>query len=193
MSDRSGKYDFWAIQKDGSNLTQTTRDDNVLWQPLYLPDGKSVSAKNESGTYIYDATALPWSNLSKLPDIVSNPKNPFMADCWSHDGKRIAGTRYESTSELIIYSPEGQSYKIIPVPANITFGGDSIAGWLPDDRRLLLTAGNIIYIADTQTGEVHKVSEFDTEISFAKLSVDGRVFYVQRTISQSDIWMATLQ
>jgi Tol biopolymer transport system component len=193
MSDRSGKYDFWIIQKDGSNLTQTTRDDKVLWDPDYLPDGKSVSAKNESGTYIYDATVLPWSNLSKLPEMVSNPENPFMAECWSHDGKSIAGTRYKLTSELIIYSLERKSYKIIPVPANITFGGESIAGWLPDDRRVLLTSGKLMLVADTQTGEVRKVSEFDTEIFSAKLSLDGRVLYVQRTISQSDIWMATLQ
>ena len=123
----------------------------------------------------------------------SNPENPFMAECWSHDGKSIAGTRYNLTNELIIYSPEQQSYKIIPVPANITFGGESIAGWLPDDRRVLLTSGKLILVADTQTGEVRKVSEFDTEIFGAKLSLDSRVLYVQRTISQSDIWMATLQ
>jgi Tol biopolymer transport system component len=193
MSDRSGKYDFWTIQKDGSNLTQTTRDDNMLWQPHYSPDGKSVSAKNESGTYIYDATALPWSNLTKLPEMGSNPENPFMAECWSHDGKSAAGTRYNLSRELVIYSVEQRSYKIIPFPADITFGGTSIAGWLPDDRRLLLTSGKLVLIADTQTGEVRKVSEFDAEIFGAKLSLDGRVLYVQRTISQSDIWMATLQ
>jgi hypothetical protein len=123
------------------------------WDPDYLPDGKGVSAKNESGTYIYDAPALPWSNLTKLPEIVSNPENPFMAECWSRDGKSIAGTRYKSTSELIIYSLERQSYKIIKLPADITHGGSSIAGWLPDDRRVLLTSGKLMLVADTQTGE----------------------------------------
>jgi hypothetical protein len=68
-----------------------------------------------------------------------------------------------------------------------------MAGWLPDDRRILIFSGKSLYIVSADSGEFHKVADLDSDISFAKLSTDGRSLYVQRTISQSDIWMATLK
>jgi len=193
MSDRSGTYDLWIIQKDGSNLTRATNGPPLIWQPHYSPDAKTVLTNNEKGTYLFDASSnFPWHNPTMLPQLPSHPDNPFSGKVWSPDGKMIAGAA-APTNELILYTLENQQYKTIPLSQTTAFAQKSIAGWLSDQKRLLFFIGRTFYITDTDSGATRKIAELDADLSWAKLSSDNRTLYVQRYVSQSDIWMGTIQ
>ncbi len=193
MSDRSGQYEQWLIQRDGSGLTQATNDSLVSWTPRISPDGKYVITNNENGTYLFDASSgVPWRKSAVLPDLPGNAANPFSGAFWSPDGKSIAGVRVEATDQIILYSVENRQYKLIAIPPRIGDREAALAGWFSDNRRFLFLSGRALYIVDTDSGSVRKIAELNADASWAKLSSDNRTLYVQRTQSQSDIWMATL-
>jgi Tol biopolymer transport system component len=191
MSDRSGKYELWMIQKDGSGLRQATENSLGYWNPHFSPDAGTVLTYNENGSYLYNSsTAARWSNPIQLPQLPTNAVNPFAGTIWSPDGKIIAGVRVVPKDELILYSMENRQYKLISIPPNIGWTG-ALAGWFSDNRRFLILAGKAFHVVDTETGAVRKIGELDNDVSWAILSRDNRTLYVQRTQSESDIWMAT--
>ncbi len=193
MSDRSGLYELWLINRDGSGLRQLTKESIVSWQPKFSPNAKLVLTNNEKGTYLYDTSSGgPSLTRIQLPELPIKADNPFTGQIWSPDGKTIAGVRSVLTDEIILYSMERRQYKFIPIPPNTGFREDSLAGWFSDSRRLLFLSGKAFYVVDTESETVRKIAELDADASWADLSSDNRTIYLQRTQSQSDIWMATI-
>ncbi len=194
MSDRSGQYDLWLIQRDGSGLRQASKESFVSWQPAFSPNGKTVLTNNENASFLFDTSSgIPWRNPIQLPPLPTNATNPFAGMFWSPDGKTIAGSRLIPTDELILYSLENRKYRSMTVPIKIGLSTESLAGWFTDNRRILFLSGKALHIIDTESGAVRKIAELDENASFATLSNDNRTIYIQRTQTQSDIWMATLQ
>ena len=63
-----------------------------------------------------------------------------------------------------------------------------------DNRRLLFSHGNIIYLLDRDTGEFEEIfSAEPEELWLSPLPADRRTLYFIRSNQQSDIWMVELK
>jgi len=93
-SNRSGNWDLWIMNADGSNpvnLTKTVEIDELY--PKVSPDGTKICFVGDEGKgdekvrnlYVMD---IDGSNRTKIAD---NSREP----CWSHDGTRIGFLRAE--------------------------------------------------------------------------------------------------
>lgn len=187
ISDRSGKYQLWLIDADGTNLRQLTFvKDRSASIPAWSPDSKRISFDTDFETFILDLSK-PWSeeNLQKLP----NPDgNSYFRTCdWSKDGKKIIGYFEGGTNRgMAVYRFETNSYEKINELRLLTY-------WLPDNRRIIYTNNGKIYITDTETKKEREVIGAPKEnVRSVNISYDGKIIYYVDFNSESDIWMLDL-
>jgi Tol biopolymer transport system component len=66
--------------------------------------------------------------------------------------------------------------------------------WLPDSRRVLFVAnGKNFYLLDSSSKQVHKVFSVTRDIiGPPQLARDGKTAYFSRRVTESDIWLVTL-
>ena len=86
-SDRTGRYEIWTIDADGTSLRQISLDspeDTSL--PLWSPDGTRLLFQRNRVNVILDLSK-EWSSqtLQQLPA----PDKTFVAWDWSRDGKKL--------------------------------------------------------------------------------------------------------
>jgi len=67
--------------------------------------------------------------------------------------------------------------------------------WLPDSRRLIFASeGKHFFIIDVDTREVRKVFTSTRDVvGPPRLTRDGRTAYFSRRITESDIWLLTIE
>ena len=68
-SDRSGKYEIWTAESDGSGARQITRDGEDAENPAVLPDGRWV---------VYGSTRSDASGVWKTRADGSSPSSPLV-------------------------------------------------------------------------------------------------------------------
>ncbi len=90
-SDRTGTYELWRVQADGSGLEQVTAFARAANFSAWAPDGSRIafSGVNSRGWYIIpaQAKALP----PTAPEPPFDGSLDFWPFSWSPDGTRIAG------------------------------------------------------------------------------------------------------
>ena len=66
--------------------------------------------------------------------------------------------------------------------------------WLPDSRRVLFVAtGKDFYLVDSSSRQVRKVFSVARDIiGPPRLTRDGKTAYFSRRVTESDIWLVTL-
>lgn len=133
-SKRSGTFDLYAMNVDGSGtrrLTSTKDDDG---QPTWSPDGERIAfARGGSGRlFVMNADG---SGARRLTDEAAEETEP----AWSPDSRWIAYVRRDpgsSIRELWLVRPDGSQQRRLT-----KLGGVSQApAWSPDGRRLVFSA-----------------------------------------------------
>jgi tricorn protease-like protein len=186
LSDRSGEYNVWRMNPDGSGVEQVTFIKGERWAqaPVWSPDGSRLLVnRNASAPAIID-TRLPWDQQSP---IVAAPNDNhdlnYFAWSWSPDGRVVAG----HPNGIVTYSLESREFQ------RITEFGDRPA-WFADSRRLLFMDGQKIYELDTVTKRVKEVySVAPHRLQSVVLSSDNRSIGVSVAINEADIWLASLK
>lgn len=192
-SRRTGDYELWVINSDGSGLRQLTESKGGHYSP-WSPDGSSIAYSThvpKNDCVIIEANK-PWSEqklsyLSPLPDASVS----FEGWAFSHDGKRLAGIRHlpnGSHSGIGIYDRASGKYDWLT-----DFGDWPI--WLNDDRRLLFVSQGKLLVFDIATRkfrEVLTVTDQDVDIGSPSLSTDDRTIYFTFVAAEADIWLMTL-
>ncbi len=194
QSNRTGKYEAWAVNSDGSGLQQLTylpgRD--VMF-PVWSPDGRRMVFTPMGGGNFLTDPGKPWSRQSPqfLPAL-SVSGLWFVAASWSPDGQTLAGYRASADGRaflgIAVYDLASRQFE------QLTESG-SIPRWLSDSRRLLFHDGGRIQLLDTRTKKIHEVlsaAPNEIERRFAVSKDDRLICYVVRTI-ESDVWLATLE
>jgi Tol biopolymer transport system component len=193
-SDRSGSYEVWLINRDGSGLRQfTDTPGEIVMFPVWSPEGTRLVYLHHTGTeglsYIVKADK-PWREQSPQPisALRSKGSNYFEVSSWSPDGERLAG-QGPGGSGIFVYSFVSQEYEIlVDIPG--------IPVWLHDGKRLLVTQGGSLYLVDSESKQHHELLSVAPALisRFAiRVSPDDRTIYFTRIDHESDIWMLTLE
>jgi serine/threonine protein kinase len=190
-SDRSGTYDLWTINVDGSGLTPFTRSKSGnVKVPIWSPDGKTIAATTMSGHPLL--LPYPRSAEDPLPEPGPLPGKGlrFTPYSWSPDSKNLAGAIWADDGTfdgILVYNVEEKSYR------RVTKTGTTPA-FMRDGKRIVFRDGNALMIVDVTDGRISEILRGDQRrtIEFFALAPDNESLYVSWFSPQADLWMIDL-
>jgi Tol biopolymer transport system component len=195
FSDLTGKYEIWTVNPDGSDRRQMTfsRDDQTgFLDPAWSRDGTRMlfAYRGGGGGFIMDLSrSYQEQELFTFPPFPETDVT-YVGFSWSHDSQKIAGTVYTKNKEvrgIIIYDLALRQY------TRLNHKGNGPV-WLPDNRRLLYTHEEKLYLIDSQTKAVRELRLSPGELADNPvISPDGRYLYYSVDDSEESIWLITLK
>jgi len=148
-SRRTGEYELWIVNRDGSDLRQLTQCSGGHYSP-WSADGTMIAysihtPRNDCVVMNPDKSWGEQKLVYLAP--LSDASLSFEAWSWSPDGKKLAGIKHLSNgvhSGIGVYDLETKTYDWLT-----DFGDWPI--WLNDKRRLLFVSQGKLLLFDTQT------------------------------------------
>jgi len=194
FSNRNGVVELWKVRPDGSDVQQLTETGNAAY-PVWSPDGSRVATTNiaqegvGTNVFVFDPNR-PWSEQTpeKLPPL-ERPSPVFLVNSWSPDGQRLAGTAGQTPPlGIVTYSLRTKTFEQLT-----NFGEWPV--WLPDSRQILfVNSGKDFFVVDSQSKAVRKIYSVTRDVlGPPRLTRDGRDAYFSRRVTESDVWLVTLQ
>jgi serine/threonine protein kinase len=189
-SRRTGDYELWIVNNDGSDLRQLTQSSGGHYSP-WSSDGSMIAYSTHAPKH--DAVIInpdkAWSDQKLLYlSPLSDASLSFEAWSWSSDGKKLAGIKHLPNgvhSGIGVYDLETKTYDWLT-----DFGDWPI--WLNDNRHLLFVSQGNLLLFDTQTRKYRQlmvVSEQDVDIGSPAISRDNRTIYFTYVTAEADIWV----
>ncbi len=196
-SDRTGNYEIWTMNPDGTGLEQVTDTPNhSRIANRWSPDGSRISyrdltAQGESAFVVEVGGAASEQTPEKLADIGDSTEF-FVGNSWSPDGGRIAGgklsTELTGSQGIYAYDFQSRSYEQL-----LETGGGPI--FLKDGRRLLYRTlePSTLYLLDSQTGSSHEaLSVAPNNLGAVAISSDNQTLFYILTRLESDVLEVTV-
>jgi serine/threonine protein kinase/sugar lactone lactonase YvrE len=192
-ADRTGSYQVWTIQADGSGLEQVSdfAGQNV-GAPVWSPDGTRLAAPayETLEVVIFDMQAPGYPVIERLPG-PEDPQGTTLPMDWSSDGRKLAGGIRRDGVEIAIfvYDLDTREYRTLPHRSRQITGSGVL--WLSDDRRLLFSDVGDLFILDSETMEVRTVDWPDSlpRGVFGTISPDDRTLYYREPRIEADLWL----
>lgn len=175
FSNRSGDYEIWTMNADGSGQKRLTTSPGADVVPRWSPDGgrivfESTRDQNDSEVYVMNAGG---SGQSRLTDNAVDDWGPV----WSPDGSRIAwstaGVHPGSDFDVWVMNADGSGKKdLTPGP-----GRDFAPDWSPDGKRIVFASDDdgdydLYSIAPDGSG-LAKLFDGDADVGSPRWSPDG--------------------
>jgi len=186
-SDRSGRYETWAIRPDGSGAEQLTKTAGAPRTELtWAPDGKHIATNDSARTWIEDLSQPIDTRQSEALPVLEGGR-ALQPRSWSPDGSALAGglSFYTTqTSVTLVYSFASHSYRALPE-------GRGWPVWMSDSKRLLVARHGEIVMLDMRTGRATPV--LAAAAQGLSVSRDDRFVSYIETHAEADVWMATLE
>ena len=183
LSDRTGRYEIWTINSDGTNLRQQSFDspgDSSF--PLWSPDGRRIVFHRNKINVIVDVDK-EWSeqSLQTLPA----PDQLFVIWDWSPDGKKLLGTF--RNGDVGYFSLETNRYEVVAKNGSYPI-------WLPDSTRYLSIFTKGFFLGDIKSKKLTELwrSKGD-DVSSVGISEDSQLIYFVTQSNESDIWLLDLR
>jgi len=185
-SDRSGRFEVWSINPDGTGLQQITYTSGPSTvYPIWSPDGKQMLFKQRGSQPFLFEVNKPWTEQTpeRLPLILGAGED-FWANSWSADGRKVAGTWvYNGLNYLHTYDCETRTYE------NFNLVGFRPV-WMSDNRHLLYERDGRVHILETQTKKSHEIFSADPHTIIALSPThDARMLYYTLQKTESDVWL----
>lgn len=185
-SDRSGVYQIWLMNLDGSGLVKLTDTKTIASIPAWSPDGRLLTFDTSEQVFAIDMEKFAASGKAEIREKLPKTKEGgfFRVWEWSPNGKFLAGTfDQKSGSGVGIYDRTTGEFKRI---TDYT----AIPRWMPDNRRLVFVHAGRPMLADVITGEVAEAfPEIKGNIRNIAVSPDGRTLYFTLWESESNVWL----
>ena len=124
--------------------------------------------------------------MDSLP-VYDSEVGDFAPNDWSSDGLYLAGSVDYRDTGIVVYSTADGTYERLTDFGQWPF-------FLPDGRRILfVSGGNAFHIADLRTGRVETVytTPWDA-LGPPRLTVDGRLMFFPRRVTEGDVWLAPI-
>lgn len=191
-SDRSGAWELWTINVDGSNLRQITSVGGTeiasAFYPTWAPDGKHIVFTSRQGLPFMIEVPNPGSQATPQALLPSaNPSPSFWTRDWSPDGHMLAGGWREAADKpgrLAILDLMTRQFNLFP-----NFGAGYMT-WLNDNRRMIFHDESRIMLIDTQTKKSYEVySDLPRKIAHYSIPRDNRWLYFYLETAEADIWV----
>ena len=201
-SNRSGSYEVWTINKDGTGLQQMTDIPAVNTRyPFWSPDATRIAFSYPGSSGVLMDTQKSWTEQTPEPlPLFFEEGDDFVPMAWSPDGKWLAGyvqTTAGLRAGIALLSLETGEYEKLT-----DFGRNP--DWCGDGRKLIFSALSAsttdlqhnyqqdfkVFGIDRVTKELREVlSVPGATIEAPSVSSDGRMIYYVLTTVESDVWM----
>lgn len=181
VSDKSGTWQLWSMNEDGSDVKQLTYDPNFpITDARWSPEGTKIvyavvydSRARAQALFIMNADGTRRYRLTNPPFIDFSP-------IWSPDGKRIAFTRLfpevDGGKTIFIIDVDGKNERRLTGDRNPVS-----AGWTPDGLYLLVdyvdysTDKSHIALLDLNGNYVESLTPLDSSDRSPLLSPNGKL------------------
>jgi serine/threonine protein kinase len=192
-SNRTGIYEAWSINADGSGLEQLSSvTGHAALSTFFLGDhNHAVVGQEGLGSGIIDLTKpLKERSVDLFPPVDSSG-NRFTAMDVSPDNQLICGVlgspMSPSTNGVLVYSLAAKIYEMISDTGTFPL-------WLHDNRHLIYNRGNNNwFVADRITKQSKPIANLPKRIVLGKLPADDSKLFYYEVKTESDIWEAVLQ
>lgn len=187
QSDRSGSWEIYTMNADGSHLVQLTHNTFFDEYPVWSPDGRKVAFKsNRDGNYEIYVMNADGTKQTRLTDHQANDEDP----AWSPDGDKIAfHSDRKGGKEIYIMDADGSNVRRMTK----TLGKNVLSAWSPDGASLAYTGNRYlgwgVYIMNLDGSSDKRV--IGEGACRPDWSPDGkRIAYVtEKGTKKADIWV----
>jgi Tol biopolymer transport system component/predicted Ser/Thr protein kinase len=190
-SDRTGAYEIWVINADGSKRRQLTRSPGAHY-PVWSPDGRQMafSTHSPNGAFIFDVDTPPEKQVLRPLPAIPDKTQTFEIWSWSNNGRWLAGQKHlADLSHAGIGINEVGTQKIQWLT---DFGEWPV--WLNDNRHLLFSHHGKLFLIDAISAEYREVLSLPQEtLGSVGVSRDNRAIYITQNAAEADVWLMTLK
>ena len=193
----SERLHVWKIHRDGSGLQRVETGVRETGIVAWSPDGSrfaasgndDMSARGTGQNMVVLDPHRPLEAQTPMRFPAPPPNGLFVPNSWSPDGRAIAGQNGFAMQGVGVYWLESRKYERLT-----DFGEWPV--WLPDSRHILFVArlGREFHLLDTVTRKTRLVFSVHRDtLGPPRLTRDGRAAYFSRRVTESDIWLLSLQ
>ncbi|HMP66269.1 MAG TPA: protein kinase [Pyrinomonadaceae bacterium] len=192
-TDRSGKYQIWSINADGSGLRQwTDTDADGAVTAVLSPTGdRLVFTEIRGDRYVPFMMDLgrSWSEQVPQPLFPGDENVSMRADSWSPDGTKLLTISMDRTGGE-------RSIDILDLPAGKLMQ-TGIRGatpvWLRDSRHFIYTWSNAVHLCDTTDLKCSPLFQPEGyELQHANISKDNTLLFYRNLQVDADVWLIRL-
>lgn len=186
-SDRSGKYELWKINADGSGLEQVTKSKEAINNLRLFANGRNILSVN----LLIDLSKPIEQRVVQTLPVVPGTNNRLAVTDIASDDQLLIGSEFEPgilNDGIYTYSLRDHTFQKI-------WEHGSYPLWVDGTNKVMFFSKGKILLLDRKTNHV---KELESSLSVQAdnlhaLSSDRRTFYFIKTEAESDIWQATIE
>ncbi len=200
-SNRSGRYEAWTVDRDGSNLrqrTETAGSSSVIF-PTWSPDGRTFALGVDRliQRFPLEEEPVPLARAETVPVDPGEATN-LTPVSWSPDGRWLAlvglGANGQLLPSLTLHDMNSHETRLLRLPGAIPRSRLDFPrlAWLPNSRSGVLRWADRLLWVDAEAGSVSTVLDgLDPDGGLAAWSSDYQSIYLLESHEEGDLWLAS--